>query len=56
MKLSRHTLWGTMFGAGVMWMSVFGVSQTQVPTLTFIRLNRERMAYEGHLASWMYRL
>ena len=28
--MARHTLWGTMFGAGVMWMSVFGVSQTQV--------------------------
>ena len=28
--MSRHTLWGTMFGAGIMWMSVFGVSQTQV--------------------------
>ena len=30
LKLARHTLWGTMFGAGIMWMSVFGVSQTQV--------------------------
>ena len=42
MKLARHTLWGTMLGTGLMWMSVFGVSQTQVlsghsslKTLTF---------------------
>ena len=26
----RHTLWGIMFGYSVLWLSVFGVSQTQV--------------------------
>ena len=26
----RHTFWGTTIGNGVMWLSVFGVSQTQV--------------------------
>ena len=26
----RHTFWGTTLGSGVMWLSVFGVSQTQV--------------------------
>jgi len=33
----RHTLWGTMFGAGIMWMSVFGVSQTQVQRYLSLR-------------------
>ena len=30
----RHTLWGTTLGCGVMWMTVFGVSQTQIQRLS----------------------
>ena len=26
----RHTLWGTTLGCGLMWLSIFGVSQTQI--------------------------
>ena len=26
----RHTVWGTVFGVGLMWLSINGVSQTQI--------------------------
>ena len=26
----RHKLWGTSFGAGLIWLNIFGVSQMQI--------------------------
>ena len=31
----RHTLWGTTLGCGVMWMTIHGVSQTQIQRLFY---------------------
>ena len=44
----RHTLWSTVLGGGLMWMSVFGVSQTQVGYHHRAGIGGERRCKEGH--------
>ena len=32
----RHTFWGMIFGNSFIWLSIFGVSQTQVQRFVFV--------------------
>merc|ERR1719318_1481590 len=59
----RHTLWGTTLGCGLMWLSIFGVSQTQIqrylclPSIKIaqraVRLNFILMTFLIMMVGWL---